>query len=50
MVGRFQEISAISSEPPPQENGTDPLIVSIAVLNPSMGLPLLSFLGASTKV
>ena len=48
-VGMFQEISAISSEPPPQEKATEPLMESGFVRSPSMGLPWLSFLGASTS-
>ena len=48
MVGTFQEISAMSSEPPPQEKATDPLMLSSFVLNPSIGLPWLSFAGAYT--
>ena len=50
MVGMFQEISAISSDPPPHEKGTEPFIVSMDVFNPSIALPSISFLGASTKV
>ena len=49
MVGTFQEISAISSDPPPHEKGTDPLMVSMVVFKPLIGLPSISFLGASTK-
>ena len=49
MVGKFQEMSAISSDPPPQENATEPFKVSMVDFKPSIGLPCWSFFGASTK-